>query len=46
VPEDVIRQRFAKSVDYLETRYKQIVDEWYIVDSLEGGFEFAEWWND
>ena len=46
VPEEVIRQRFAKSVEYLETRYKPIVDEWYIVDSLEGGFELAEWWND
>jgi hypothetical protein len=31
---------------YLETLYKSIVDEWYIWDSLEGEFRWAEAWND
>lgn len=46
IPESVIRQRFAKSVDYFERRYKAIVDEWYVWDSLEGEFRLAESWND
>ena len=46
VPEEVIRQRFAKSVDYLESLYKPLVDEWYIWDSLEGEFRLAEAWDD
>ena len=46
IPERVIRQRFAKSSDYLEKYYKSIVDEWYIWDSLEGEFRQAESWND
>ena len=36
----VIRQRFAKSVDYFEKHYKAIVDEWYVWDSLEDEFAF------
>lgn len=46
VPEEIIRQRFAKSVDYLESLYKPLVDEWYIWDSLEGEFQLAEAWDD
>ena len=46
VPEDIIRQRFARSVDYLESLYKPIVDEWYIWDSLEGEFRLAQAWDD
>jgi predicted ABC-type ATPase len=46
VPEPCIRQRFAKSAEYLESRYKPIVDEWYIWDSLEGEFRLAETWDD
>jgi predicted ABC-type ATPase len=46
VPENVIRQRFAKSADYFERRYKSIVDEWYVWDSLENEFRRAEAWND
>ena len=42
IPETVIRRRFAKSLNYLETRYKLIVDEWYVWDSLEGSFTLAE----
>jgi predicted ABC-type ATPase len=45
VPERVIRQRFARSVAYLESHYKPIVDEWYTWDSLEGEFRLAEAWN-
>ena len=46
IPEAVIRTRFAKSLDYLESIYKQIVDEWYVWDSLEGDFRRAEAWDD
>jgi len=46
IPENVVRQRFAKSVDYLEKYYKSAVDEWYIWNSLEGDFRRAEAWND
>jgi predicted ABC-type ATPase len=45
IPESVIRQRFAKSVAYLESHYKPIVNEWYIWDSLEGEFRLAEAWD-
>jgi predicted ABC-type ATPase len=44
IPEDVIRRRFAKSLNYLDRRYKPIVDEWYVWDSLEGSFTLAEAW--
>jgi predicted ABC-type ATPase len=46
IPDSVIQQRFAKSIDYLERHYKSAVDEWYIWDSLEGHFRPAEAWND
>ncbi|MGE0034657.1 MAG: AAA family ATPase [Xanthobacteraceae bacterium] len=42
IPEDVIRRRFGKSLSYFETIYKQIVDEWYVWDSREGGFALVE----
>lgn len=42
IPEGVIRRRFAKSLNYLENRYKPAVDEWYVWDSLEGSFALAE----
>jgi predicted ABC-type ATPase len=35
IPERDIRRRFTRSLDYLESRYKPIVDEWYIWESLE-----------
>jgi predicted ABC-type ATPase len=44
IPEWVIRRRFAKSLNYLDSRYKPIVDEWYVWDSLEGSFTLAEAW--
>jgi predicted ABC-type ATPase len=46
VPEAVIRRRFARSLLYLDRVYKPIVDEWYIWDSKEGEFAFAESWED
>ncbi len=46
IPEETIRQRFDKSLKYLDEVYKPIVDEWYIWDSLEGDFNLAEAWDD
>lgn len=46
IPEETIRTRFSKSLRYLDELYKPIVDEWYVWDSLEGDFEFAEAWDD
>lgn len=44
IPEPVIRRRFARSLRYLED-YKHIVDQWYVWDSQEGRFTFAERWD-
>ncbi|MBI3438264.1 MAG: zeta toxin family protein [Proteobacteria bacterium] len=46
IPEEIIRRRFDRSLEYLETRYKPIVDEWYIWNSLEGDFQLVEAWDD
>lgn len=46
IPEAIIRRRFARSLDCLENRYKPVVDEWFIYDSLEGDFKLAQAWND
>jgi predicted ABC-type ATPase len=46
IPADIIRRRFTKSKEYLENQYKQVVDEWYVWDSLEGGFEQIASWID
>jgi predicted ABC-type ATPase len=40
IPEETIRRRFNKSVRYLETIYKPLVDAWYLGESLEGRFVF------
>jgi predicted ABC-type ATPase len=42
IPEATIRRRFTMGLDYLDKYYKQAVDAWYIVDSLEGSYELAE----
>lgn len=42
INEETIRRRFPRSLECLEQRYKQLVDEWYIYDSLEGDFRLAE----
>jgi predicted ABC-type ATPase len=46
IPADVIRRRFTKSKVYLENYYKQVVDEWYVWESVEGGFEQVSSWID
>ena len=42
IPEQVIRRRFKRSLEYLDKIYKPIVSEWAIWDSLEGHFKKAE----
>lgn len=46
IPEPVIRQRFMRSLDYLERLYKPIVNDWSVWNSLEGNFEVVEVWDD
>ena len=46
IPEATIRQRFGRSLDYLERHYKPIVDEWYVCDSLEGDVRISLSWRD
>lgn len=38
IPEDTIKRRFGKSIEYFETIYKPIVDAWYVRESREGKF--------
>jgi len=45
IPEEVIRRRFEKSMIYLETIYKPLVDEWYVRESGEGTFTLTESWD-
>jgi predicted ABC-type ATPase len=45
IPEETIRRRFGKSVSYLETIYKSVVDEWYIWESFEGIFVLRQSWD-
>lgn len=45
IPEATIRRRFELSLEYLNELYKPLVDEWYIWNSLEGQFKFAEAWD-
>jgi predicted ABC-type ATPase len=42
IPEDVIRRRFVKSIEYFETIYKPIVDRWSMHESEEGKFTLVE----
>jgi predicted ABC-type ATPase len=42
IPEDTVQRRFGKSLNYFETIYKPIVDEWYIWESREGAFTLVE----
>ena len=46
IPESIIRQRFGKSLRYLEEIYKPLVDDWSAWDSLDGSFKVAEVWDD
>ncbi len=45
IPDEAIRRRFSKSIAYLETIYKPIVDAWYIWESREGGFLLVDSWE-
>jgi predicted ABC-type ATPase len=38
IPEETIKRRFSKSVEYFELIYKPIVDAWYVRESREGVF--------
>ncbi len=44
--EQDIRRRFPRSLNYLGSLYKPLVNEWYIFDSLEGDFILSETWKD
>ncbi len=46
IPEAIIRRRFTKSLDYFENRYKPVVDEWSLWESLEGEFHLTQMWDD
>jgi predicted ABC-type ATPase len=39
IPREAIERRFGKSITYLETIYKPIVNVWYEYESYEGGFK-------
>jgi predicted ABC-type ATPase len=45
IPENAIRRRFGKSLEYFESIYKSIIDEWYIWESREGTFALVEAWD-
>jgi predicted ABC-type ATPase len=45
ISEDTIRRRFGRSVNYFETIYRPIVDEWYIWASHEGTFTLFNSWD-
>ena len=42
IPEATLRRRFPLSVDYLETVYKPLVDEWEVYASREDGLVLLE----
>ena len=37
IPESDIRRRFSRGVELFETRYKALVDDWYLWDSSDSG---------
>jgi predicted ABC-type ATPase len=43
IPEDSLRRRFVLSLDYLETVYKPIVDEWRVWASGDAGLKLLDW---
>lgn len=45
IPEVTIQRRFEKSLRYLETIYKTLVDEWYIWSSRDGSFVLIDSWD-
>jgi len=42
IPEETLRRRFALSVEYLETVYKPVVDQWEVYASSDEGLELVE----
>jgi predicted ABC-type ATPase len=38
IPAEAIERRFGKSISYFETKYKPIVNAWYVWESREGKF--------
>lgn len=42
IPEDIIRRRFTKSLDYLHNIYLSLVDEWYIYENLDRGHKILD----
>jgi predicted ABC-type ATPase len=45
IPDHAIHRRFGKSVNYFETIYRSIVDEWYVWASREGEFALINSWD-
>ena len=43
IPEATLRRRFPLSLDYLETVYKPLVDEWEVWANGDGGPELLDW---
>jgi predicted ABC-type ATPase len=43
IPEATLRRRFALSLDYLETVYKPLVDQWEVYASGDGEAELLDW---
>lgn len=45
IPEEAVKRRFEKSLIYLDTIYKPLVDVWYLYESREGGFALLDSWK-
>lgn len=43
IPQEVLRRRFLLSLDYLETVYKPIVDDWKVYASSDEGLDLLDW---
>ena len=43
IPEESLRRRFPLSLEYLDTVYKPIVDEWRVWASGDDGLKLLDW---
>lgn len=43
IPEATLRRRFPLSLDYLETVYRPLVDEWEVWSNGDDGLELLDW---
>ena len=43
IPEATLRRRFPLSLDYLETVYKPLVDEWRVWSNGDDGLKLLDW---